>query len=277
MSILIHDLLFLTAAAVYLLAAGHFWQSRWRNPSPAPATPIQPWERAAIAIGLITQGIALFLVVFEQAGGMRFSFSLALSAMCWMAATAYWIEGFRLRLEALQPLVLLIAGLSCLAPVLFAKTYLLTHAGSLGFRMHFLAAMLAYSLFALAAAHAIFLNFAERQLHRRHLSRGLNALPPILALEELLFRMITAGFVLLTLTLGSGIFFSEIVYGKAMSLDHKTIFALTSWSVFAALLLGRWRLGWRGKLAQRWLLAGFLALILAYVGSRFVLEAILQR
>jgi len=276
MSILIHDTLFLAAAVVYLLMSGHFWRSRWSDPAPAAGNPIQAWERAAIATGLILQGAALFLAIFDQ-GGMRFSFSLALAAMCWMAATAYWVENFRLRLEALQPLILTLAGASCLAPVLFSKSYVLTHAGSVGFRMHFVAAMLAYSLFALAAVHAVFLNFAERQLHRRHLSRGLNALPPILALEDLLFRMITAGFALLTLTLGSGIFFSEAIYGKAMSLDHKTIFALISWVIFAALLLGRWRLGWRGRLAQRWLVTGFLSLILAYVGSRFVVEAILQR
>lgn len=276
MSILIHDTLFILAASVYLALAIHFWRSRWSGDAPDAGIAMRPWERLLIACAIGLQGSALFLAVFQQ-GDMRFSFALALSGMCWLAAAAYWLENFRVRLEALQPLILGIAGASSALPLLFSKTHILTHAGSLGFRMHFVAAMLAYSLFALSALHAAFLNFAERQLHRRHVSRGLNALPPILALEDLLFRMIFAGFVLLTIAVGSGVFFSEALYGKPLSFDHKTLFALVSWGIFAALLLGRWRLGWRGKLAQRWLIAGFFALILAYVGSRFVLEAILQR
>lgn len=276
MSILIHDTLFILAAAVYLTMAGHFWRSRWSGAAPEAGVAMKHWERGLIAAAIGLQGTALFLAVFDH-GEMRFSFSLAVATMCWLAAAAYWLENLRVRLESLQPLILGIAGVSSTLPILFTKTHLLAHASSAGFRMHFVAAMLAYSLFALSALHAALLNFAEKQLHRRHVSRGLNALPPLLALEDLLFRMIVAGFVLLTVAVGSGIFFSEAIYGKPLSFDHKTLFALTSWVIFAALLLGRWRFGWRGKKAQRWLLTGFFALILAYIGSRFVLEAILQR
>lgn len=276
MSILIHHTFFVLAAAVYLTMALHFWRSRWSEAAPDAGVAMKPWERISIAGGIALQGSALFLAVFDH-GAMRFSFALALATICWLAAAAYWIENLRVRLESLQPLILGIAGISSTLPLVFAKTHLLTHAGSTGFRMHFVAAMLAYSLFALSALHAALLNFAERQLHRRHVSRGLNALPSILALEDLLFRMIVAGFVLLTIAVGSGVLFSEAIYGKPLSFDHKTLFALSSWGIFAALLLGRWRFGWRGKRAQRWLLTGFLALILAYVGSRFVLETILQR
>ena len=276
MSILIHDTLFISAAVVYLVMAVHFWRSRWSGSAPDAGISMRTWERSLIALAILLQGSALFFAIFDQ-GGMRFSFALALTSMCWLAAAAYWLENLRIRLEALQPLILGIAGISSGFPILFEKTHLLTHANNLGFRMHFIAAMLAYSLFALSALHAAFLNFAEKQLHRRHVSRGLNALPPILALEDLLFRMITAGFSLLTIALGSGIFFSDAIYGKPLSFDHKTLFALVSWAIFAALLFGRWRFGWRGKKAQRWLLTGFFALILAYIGSRFILETILQR
>ena len=276
MRILNHDTLFILATLVYLLMAGHFWRSRWSTAAPDAGKTLRTWERTAIAFAILLQGCGLFLAIFDG-NSMRFSFALALSTMCWLAALAYWLESFRMRLEALQPPILAIAGISSLLPCLVTKTHLLPHAGNFGFRMHFVAAMLAYSLFALSALHAAFLNFAERQLHRRHVSRGLNALPPILALEELLFRLVIAGFALLSIAVGSGVFFSEAIYGKPLSFDHKTLFALVSWVIFAALLFGRWRFGWRGKLAQRWLLTGFMALILAYVGSRFVLEAILQR
>ena len=276
MSILIHDTLFILAAIIYLMMTLHFWRSRWSKSASETGAAMKIWERILIASAIGAQGSALYLSVFDQTG-MRFSFSLALATMCWLAAIAYWIENLRVRLESMQPLILGIAGVSSVLPLVFTKTHLLAHASSTGFRMHFAAAMLAYSLFALAALHAALLNFAERQLHQRHVSRGLNALPPILALEDLLFRMVLAGFTLLTMAVGSGVFFSETVYGKPLNFDHKTLFALISWGIFAALLIGRWQFGWRGKRAQRWLLTGFLALILAYVGSRFVLEAVLQR
>ena len=117
----------------------------------------------------------------------------------------------------------------------------------------------------------------ERGLHRGNLPRFLQGLPPLLTMEQLLFRIIAAGFVLLTLTLASGILFSEALFGKPMSFTHKTVFGILSWIIFAALLAGRALYGWRGRVAMRWTLAGFLSLVLAYIGSKFVLEVLLQR
>jgi len=109
------------------------------------------------------------------------------------------------------------------------------------------------------------------------LPAALQKLPPLLTMETLLFRIITAGFVLLTLTLATGIIFTEELFGKAMRLNHKTVFGILSWFIFAALLGGRQFYGWRGRIAVRWTLTGFLMLVLAYVGSKFVLEVILGR
>ncbi|HWR93192.1 MAG TPA: cytochrome c biogenesis protein CcsA, partial [Desulfobacterales bacterium] len=91
------------------------------------------------------------------------------------------------------------------------------------------------------------------------------------------FRLILIAFILLTLTLASGILFSEALFGRPLVFDHKTVFAIASWVIFAALLAGRRLYGWRGRTALRWTLAGFVALMLAYVGTRFVLEVILSR
>ena len=137
--------------------------------------------------------------------------------------------------------------------------------------------MLAYSLFTLAALHAVLMAVAERSLHGARLTRAISALPPLLTMETLLFRLIGIAFVLLTLTVGSGILFSEALFGKAFRLDHKTVFAIISWLLFGSLLIGRHAWGWRGKKAQYWTLAGFIALMLAYVGSRFVAEVLLGR
>jgi ABC-type uncharacterized transport system permease subunit len=137
--------------------------------------------------------------------------------------------------------------------------------------------MLAYSLLTLSALHAIFMGFSENALHTRQMKRSLASLPPLLTMESLLFRMLLLGFILLTLTVGSGVLFSEALFGKPLSLDHKTLFAFASWGIFATLLVGRHAWGWRGKRALRWTLAGFSLLILAYVGSRFVAEVLLGR
>src|SRR5204863_143555 len=128
-----------------------------------------------------------------------------------------------------------------------------------------------------AALHALLMTLMERRLHGGALAGPLAALPPLLTMEKLLFQIILTGFVFLTLTLATGIAFSETLFGRAMKFDHKTVFAVASWLIFAALLAGRYLYGWRGRVALRWTLVGFVALLLAYVGSRFVLEVILRR
>jgi ABC-type uncharacterized transport system permease subunit len=221
-------------------------------------------------------GYALYGALFTEAG-MRFSFSFALSLMMWLAVLIYWLESFMSRMEGMQPLVLPLAALCTALPVFFPNVHLVAHASATGFKLHFLAAMLAYSLLTLSALHAIFMGFTENALHKRLMRRSLTSLPPLLVMESLLFRMLLLGFTLLTLTVGSGVFFSEALFGKPLSLDHKTLFAFASWGIFATLLIGRHAWGWRGKRALRWTLAGFALLILAYVGSRFVAEVILGR
>lgn len=255
----------------------HFWQTRWRESGRSSVTlPMQGWERGVLLGALVIQGFGLYEGLFS-AGGMRFSFSFAMSLMLWLAVLIYWLESFRSRMDGLQPMVLPLAALGALSPALFPQLRVVAHAGAWGFQLHFLTAMLAYSLFTLSALHAIFMGFAERKLHQREITRSLASLPPILTMEALLFRMITIAFCLLTLALISGVMFSEAIFGKAMALDHKTLFAFASWGIFAALLIGRRVYGWRGRVALRWTLAGFLVLLLAYMGSRFVAEVLLHR
>jgi len=96
-------------------------------------------------------------------------------------------------------------------------------------------------------------------------------------MEALLFNLLYIGFALLTLTVFSGLLFSEALFGKPLVFDHKTVFALISWVLFAGLLLAHWKVGLRGRTAVRWVLSAYTALLLAYIGSRFVMEVILQR
>src|SRR6185369_12505232 len=265
------------AALIYGALGFHFWNTRWRErENQCVACPMQPWERTGIALALAIHAFGLYSGLFTEVG-MRFSFSFALSLMMWLAVLIYWLESFMSRMEGMQPMILPLAAVLALLPVIFPQVHLVAHASATGFKLHFLAAMLAYSLLTLSALHAIFMGFTESALHKHSLKRSLSSLPPLLTMESLLFRMLLIGFALLTLTVGSGVLFSEALFGKPLTLDHKTLFAFASWGIFATLLIGRHAWGWRGKRALRWTLAGFALLILAYIGSRFVAEVILGR
>ena len=227
------------AALIYGALGFHFWNTRWReSENQCVACPMQPWERTAIALALAVHAGGLHDASFTEAG-MRFSFSFALSLMMWLAVLIYWLESFMARMEGMQPMVLPLAAICTILPVLFPNVHLVAHAQATGFKLHFLAAMLAYSLLTLSALHAIFMGFTEQALHKRSMKRSLASLPPLLTMESLLFKMLLIGFVLLTLTVGSGVFFSEALFGKPISLDHKTLFAFASWGIFATLLIGR--------------------------------------
>jgi ABC-type uncharacterized transport system permease subunit len=195
----------------------------------------------------------------------------------WLALVFYWLESFFTRIEGLQALAMPVAAVSVLLPTVFPNEHTLSNASSPAFRLHFIVAMLAYSLFTLAALHALLMAAAERQLHSARMTRALSSIPPLMTMESLLFKLVGCGFVLLTLTVGSGVFFSEALFGKPLSLSHKTVFAIAAWLLFGTLLTGRWLWGWRGRRALRLTLAGFTCLLLAYVGTRFVLEVLLGR
>ena len=266
-------LLYAAAALLYAALAFHFWRTRWRG---GDAPKIAPWERAAILAPLALHTWLVADMLFAQSE-LRFGFGQALSVMLWLAVALYWIESLFFRLEGMQAPILALAALCAPLPALFPGLASPPYTHSMEFRLHLALAMFAYGLFTIAALHALIMTLMERRLHGGAIAGPFAALPPLLTMERLLFRAILAGFVLLTLTLATGIVFSETLFGRAMKFDHKTVFAVASWLIFAALLAGRFFYGWRGRIALRWTLAGFAALLLAYVGSRFVLEVILQR
>ncbi len=269
------------AAAVYVGLAWHFWRTRWQR-SQAPQGSIEkrgglePWERLAILVPLGLHGATLYYQIFESSA-LRFGFAQALSVMTFLAVAMYWTESLFYRLDGMEPLVLPLAALAVPLPAIFpGLASSTTYAQAGAFKLHLALAMVAYSLFVIALLHATLMAVAERQLHRKSHFLVLN-LPPLLTLEKLLFRLIGAAFVFLTLTLATGIAFSETLFGRAMRFDHKTVFAVLSWITFGSLLAGRWLYGWRGRTAVRWTLSGFVLLVLAYIGSRFVLEVVLHR
>lgn len=254
-----------------------FWRACVLGPEPLGKRQcMSARERVVLLLALLTHGAALHFALFPGAE-MHFGFGVAVSLMVWLAICFYWVETLYTRLDGLHAAVLPAGAVACLLPAIFPGEHILTNAASPAFRAHFIIAMLAYSLFTLAALHAMLMAVAERQLHHARFSRILSGLPPLLTMEALLFRLIGIAFILLTLTLASGVIFSESLFGTAFRLDHKTVFAIVSWLLFGGLLVGRRVRGWRGRTALRWTLAGFVTLMLAYVGSRFVVEILLHR
>lgn len=147
--------------------------------------------------------------------------------------------------------------------------------GSWQLDLHILFSVLAYSLFALAAVQAVLLSIQDWHLRNRRPGGYIRALPPLQVMESLLFQMIGTGFVLLSAALLTGILFVEDIF--AQHLVHKTLLSIAAWIIFGILLWGRWKFGWRGRKVIRWTLSGFVFLLLAYFGSKLVLELILGR
>jgi ABC-type uncharacterized transport system permease subunit len=278
-------------AVTSLLYAGlglHFWRTRWSGRVAASgegdSAGIVTWERVAILAPFALHSYLLYTGLFAAAE-MRFGFSQALSVTLWLTVLIYWAESLIYDVKGMHALVLPLASVCALLPAFFPGHGTPPYTQTFAFRIHLLVAMLAYSLFTIAALHATLMTVLEKRLHAGKLARPSGeslagpwaSLPPLMTLETLLFRILTLGFVLLSLTLGSGFVFSEELFGKAARFNHKTVFGVISWIIFAALLIGRYGWGWRGRTALRWTLAGFAALLFAYVGSMFVLEVILGR
>ncbi len=277
-------LTYLSASLLYGIAGWYFWRALHTTVPAlqAGATEGMPnikLQQLMMFIPLVMHGVVLYHSVFMD-DMLSFGVGNAISAIVWLTALIYWGSGFFSSLRGLQNLIApisAIAAIAVLVPLLLPSVHPLAHAGMTAFKAHLLTAMLAYSLFIIAALHAVLMTLLERRLHHSIVSSIFAQLPPLLVMDKMLFRLVWVGFILLSLTLLSGIVFSEELFGKSVPFTHKSLFGFISWGIFAALLVGRHLYGWRGRTAIRWMLAGFVALILSYLGSKFVLEIILNR
>lgn len=271
-------LLYLVSALAYALLAGWFWRAHWRRTQADAKTPPQTlFEPLYVAFPWLAHGALLYAGLFAPQG-LNLGLGVTISMIAWLTVLIYTLINWRHQLEGLQSGVLVIGAIGVLMPFVLPTSHTLVHSNFLLFKAHLLIAFLAYSLLMIAALHALLMTVAEHGLHR-HASGApvMRTLPPLLTMESWLFRIISVGFVLLSLTLISGMVFSEELFAAPLTVTHKTVFAIISWLIFAALLAGRFFYGWRGRVAVRWTLAGFVALLLAYLGSRFVLEVVLGR
>jgi ABC-type uncharacterized transport system permease subunit len=271
-------LLYFSTAACWLLLSGVAWRAS--RPAvaagPAPLADI-PFEIAVVPVALVLHGMLLYrrIVVPE---GLDLGVANAISLLVALTALIYWLAGLAFKgMAGILGLMAPVALLAVLLQLVIPTRHVVTYGGDPLFTLHFAIAMLAYGLFIVATIHALLMLAEEKWLHRGVLPPFLRSLPPLLEMEALLFRILLAAFVLLTLTVASGVFFSEQLFGKAFTFSYKTVFAIISWFIFGGLLAGRYIRGWRGRTAVNWTLAGFTMLLAAYVGSKVVLELILKR
>jgi ABC-type uncharacterized transport system permease subunit len=235
------------------------------------------------AVAWLFHGAALWSALVAP-GALRLGFAAMLSATLWVSVGIYWLENRNFSLDGLRAMVLPCAAVAVALPAIFPGNVVLLENKSPWFSWHIVIAMLAYSTLTIAAFHAVLMALQETRLHAHPTASkpgwfdaALDRLPALLTMEKLLFRLIAFGFALLTLTVLSGVVFSEQFFGVAFKWDHKNVFTMLSWALFGLLLAGRtWR-GWRGKTALTFTLSGFTTLFLAYIGSRFVLEVVLHR
>ena len=271
--------LYFSTAGCWLLLSALAWRASRPVPAGAPAIARSDLriEGLLVPIALVLHGMLLYRRVLSPEG-LDLGVANAISLLVWLTVLIYWLASLAYAsltsiLGLLAPVALAAVALQAVIPT----HHFVTYGGTPLFALHFGIAMLAYSLFTVATIHALVMLAEEKWLHRGVLPPFLKSLPPLLEMEALLFRILLAAFVLLTLTLVSGVFFSEQVFGKRFTLSHKTVFAIISWLIFGGLLAGHHFRGWRGRTAVRWTLAGFTTLLLAYIGTKVVLELILKR
>ncbi len=271
----------LVCAILYGALAFYFWRRHWSGTQSTAIDAPDSLSRRGIEHAALLAPFALHTWLLSHSlfgtAGLYLGVGNALSLILWLTVLIYGLGSLFYRLDGLHALVLPAAAVAVMLPVLLPAAHALANTQTWAFTAHLLISMLAYSLFTIASLHVMLMAIIERRLHAGTVPPTLRSMPPLLTMETLLFRIIAAGFILLTLTIASGVLFSEELFGKPARFTHKTVFGVVSWLIFGALLTGRQFYGWRGRTAVRWTLAGFFALVLAYIGSKFVLEVILRR
>jgi len=255
-----------------------------------PLGPLKRWSSWTLAGGWALHALLLVIDIGgigQPVPGTHLGFAPVLSMTVWLVIAVHAIESRFVPLPSVRLMLAVSGTLAVLLTVLFPGE--LRPLSSALAPLHFALGVGSYGLFGAAVMHAVMLNQAESRLRAggptlaaagagtgagtgtKSQTLGM----PLLQLERLTFHFVEAGFAVLTATLLLGVFTSAS--SGRWNWDHKTVFSLLAWGVFAALVVGRrWR-GWRGRRATRWLYAGALLLLLAYAGSRFVMEVLLVR
>jgi len=257
-------------AAILLYVASGLWQTR------AILRGVQVNSTLLLAAGftaVLVHGIHV-LGLIHTTEGIQLGFFQVSSLIFWVICTVLVVSSLQLPVQNLFALLFPLSALGILCSILFQSRFVPEQHISLQIGWHILLSILAYSVLTIATVQALALALQDNLLRKKHFQGPLRVLPPLQTMEALLFEMLWAGTVLLTLSLVTGFLFFENI--REQHLSHKMAFSTLAWLIYAILLWGRAREGWRGRKAIHWTLGGFAALMLAYFGSKFVLELLLS-
>ena len=232
----------------------------------------QRWLALAPAVvAMLLQAVVLNNLII-QPNGLNLGFFAALALIAWLISIQILLSSLYRRIESLGIVVFPLSGLaSLIASMRLADHLIITSNNAV--QGHIMVSVIAYSLITLGAFQAGLLAYQDHSIRQHHPGGFIRFLPPLHDMETLLFQFLGFGFICLSASLLTGFFYLEDIF--AQHLVHKTVLSIIGWFILGVLLFGRLRFGWRGKIAIRWTLSAFAFLMLAYFGSKLVLEFIL--
>ena len=232
----------------------------------------QRWVALAPAVvGMLLQAVALNQLII-QPQGLNLGFFEAFSLIAWLISIQILLSSIYRRIESLGIIVFPISGLANIAASMHFSDHLIS-TGSNAIQGHIMVSIIAYSLITLGAFQAGLLAYQDRSIRHHHPGGFIRFLPPLHDMEILLFQFLGFGFVCLSVSLLTGFLFVEDIFEQKQT--HKVVLSSIAWVILGILLFGRLKFGWRGKTAIRWTLSAFVFLMLAFFGSKLVLEFIL--
>ncbi len=223
---------------------------------------------------ITAHSISVYHLIFTQQG-LNLGFFRVPSLIFWLISALLVISSLKKPVENLFIPLFALTAISIVTPLIVDSPYHAINHLSRTETAHILLSILAYSVFTIAAVHALVLAYQDRQIKQKHTRSILHALPPLETMEQLLFQMIWLGVILLTMSIITGFIFLEDMFMQKVV--HKTVFSICAWLIFSILLWGHHFKGWRGSTALKWTITGFISLMLAFFGTKFVLELILHR
>jgi ABC-type uncharacterized transport system permease subunit len=257
--------------SVWLLAALALFAYVWPAVSKSATE-----KRVALSLAMAWFLHACILVVMLFSG--RFGFGPAVSVMAWLVLSVYAVESYFYPQMQSRRVLAVLGGVALMAGLIFPGSALGAKS-SIWLPLHGAFGVASYGLLAVAAVHAWLMHRADTQMRSASANASSKEGLPLMTIERLMIAFSLVAFVLLSGTLAAGWFFGNELYGteKFWIWNHKTVFSMLAWLAMAVLLAGRWLWGWRGKQAARMIYGSAGLLLLSYVGSRFVLEVLLQR
>lgn len=263
----------LSIVAILIYSACTLYQGR-RLLVPGNQPPRHHLLHGSISVALACHGIAAFQLITPH-HSIDLGILPMTSLSSWCITTLLLITSLRRPLDNLFALLLPITIIATALPIFFVGPQVSFKDLNSGVVSHILLSMLAHGVLAIGALQAALLAAQEKHLKQRSTKGFIQALPPLQTMEALLFEILWLGFILLTLSLITGILYLDNIF--AQHLVHKTTLSVAAWLALAILLWGRYQLGWRSQTAARWTFVVFILLVMAYFGSKFVLEIILNR